>query len=74
MSSMNTATSTRPPATCSTERDLIDLRSQACNSLSAALQLLTDPTNPDTLGRALACAMRATTALKRTCVMAKGGA
>jgi hypothetical protein len=56
----------------STEHELIDLHAQARNSLQAALNLLTDTsTSPDTFGRALARAMRATTSLKRCCTLAK---
>jgi hypothetical protein len=62
----------------STERELIHLHAQACNSLSAALHLLTDTsasTNDSIVfSRALARAMRATTALKQACAQAKGAA
>jgi hypothetical protein len=61
----------------STESELIRLHAQACNGLSAALQLLNDasPTAPDTavFGRALARAMRATTALKQACAATNRG-
>jgi hypothetical protein len=62
----------------STERELIHLHAQACNSLSAALRLLTDTSTNTTdsivFSRALARAMRATTALKRACAELNGGA
>jgi hypothetical protein len=58
-----------------TERELIHLHAQACNSLSAALHLLTDTSASTTdsivFSRALARAMRATTALKQACAQAK---
>jgi hypothetical protein len=61
----------------STESELIRLHAQACNGLSAALQLLNDtsPTAPDTAvsGRALARTMRATTALKQACAATNRG-
>jgi hypothetical protein len=62
----------------STERELIHLHAQACNSLSAALRLLTDTSASTTdsivFSRALARAIRATTALKQACVHAKPAA
>jgi hypothetical protein len=64
----------------STEHELIHLHAQACNSLSAALHLLTDTSinasaaDQVTFSRALARAMRATSALKQACALAKGGA
>jgi hypothetical protein len=58
--------------------DLIQLHAQACNGLHAALQLLTDTstTAPDSavFSRALARALRATSALKQACAQANGGA
>lgn len=56
--------------------DLIQLHAQACNGLQAALHHLTTPsTEPDaiTLSRALSRAIRATTALKQACAVAKEG-
>jgi len=54
-----------------TECGCIRLHAQACDGQKAALHLLNDtsPTAPDTvvLGRALARAIRATTALKQAC-------
>jgi len=57
--------------------DLVSLHMAACNGLSAALRLLTDPdtdTDAAVFARALARAMRATTALKRACAELNGGA
>ena len=60
-----------------TEREFIRLHAQACDGQKAALHLLNDvsPTAPDTavFGRALARAMRATTALKQACAATNRG-
>jgi type II secretory pathway component PulF len=61
----------------SEQDDLIQLHAQACNGLSIALRELRAPsTEADiiTFTRALARAMRATTALKQACaIVAKEG-
>jgi hypothetical protein len=71
---MNATHQPQTTRTTSTEHELIDLHAQACNSLSAALHLLTSTTSTDpaNFGRALARAMRATTSLKRCCTLTKG--
>jgi hypothetical protein len=55
--------------------DLIQLHAQACNGLHAALQLLTDTSTTapdlDVFNRALARALRATSALKQACAEVK---
>ena len=57
--------------------DLIQLHAQACTALQTALHLLTDqPTaapNAELFARALARAMRATSALKQICAQSKNG-
>lgn len=57
--------------------DLIQLHDQACTALQTALHLLTDPRtaapNAEVFGRALARAMRATSALKQICAQSKNG-
>ncbi|MEN9842820.1 MAG: hypothetical protein RLZZ612_649 [Pseudomonadota bacterium] len=58
----------------SEQPDLIQLHAQACNGLHAALHHLTTPsTEPDavTLARALSRVIRASTALKQACAVAK---
>jgi hypothetical protein len=79
MTTTTTTTTTHQNArSASTECELIRLHAQACNGLSAALQLLTDTSTgaPDSavFGRALARAMRATAALKQACAQSNGSA
>jgi hypothetical protein len=75
---MNTATTHQTPRSTSTECELIRLHATACNGLHGALKLLTDTSTstPDSevFSRALARAMRATTALKQACAQASRGA
>lgn len=78
VSARKVLTMSRSTASATASNDLTSLQAQAIGNLNAALQLLeetsADTARQITFTRALARAMRATTALKRACTLVKEAA